>query len=114
MKLDSLSKIIAIIFMSLLFFSQSATADCRPDRICQDDVISQQDKETKSIAPILTIGALTGIGIWYILSDKSDKNIHNLKFNNQPKKNRRYKFSLAPIATKGKQIGALLQISYMF
>jgi hypothetical protein len=100
--------------MSLFFFSQSATADCRPDRICQDDVISQQDQKTKSIAPILTIGVLTGIGIWYILSDKSDKNIHKLKSSNLPTKSKRYKFSLVPIAAKGEQNGATLQFSYVF
>jgi hypothetical protein len=108
------SKILAIIFLPLFFVSQSAIADCRPDRICRDDVVNQEDQETKSIAPILTIGVLAGISIWYILSDKQDKNIHKLKSNNLPTKSKRYKFSLVPIAAKGEQNGATLQFSYVF
>jgi hypothetical protein len=110
------TKILAVIYISSVFGSQSAIADCTYDGFCGNDVSnsnSSSNVKYKVIASILATTALVGVGVWYLIRDKEDENITHYKATDLSTINKNYKFSLVPIS-ENKSNGLAIQFSYAF
>ena len=99
-------KILAILCMSSILFSNLALADCVAGY--QGECNDTQNSNSKSdvIAPIVVVSVLAGIGIWYLISDNDNvTDLSTIKNN--------YKFSVVPIS-ENEPNGLALQFSYVF
>lgn len=112
------TKFIAVLCMSCVFFPQLAVADCTigNDDCFRDDFRDDNPNsgiKKEDIALLVAATVLVGTGIWYLMSDKKDGNIHNYKTTALSTTNKGYRFSLAPTAEGGTN-GLALQFSYLF
>jgi hypothetical protein len=108
-------KQLAVIGLASAFISSSAIADCTFDGFCRDDVLGPSSTKVKNeaIASILTVTVLAGVGVWYLMSDSGDGNIHNYKTTDLSTTNKSYRFSLVP-TFEGDKNGLAIQFSYAF